>query len=74
MRVNINRDECTSCAACWDEYPEIFEESEVDGLAQIVIRFRTAEDPGKGDIPDDMNEAAKAASEECPAEVILIEA
>ena len=73
MRVTIDREECTSCEACWDEYPEIFEENEDDSLAQIVAKFRIAEDPGQGDVPDDLGETAKSAAEECPAEVIHVE-
>jgi ferredoxin len=73
MRVTIDRAECTSCEACWDEYPEIFEENEDDGLAQIVAKYRVADDPGKGDVPDDLSDAANSAAEECPAEVIHVE-
>ena len=73
MRVTIDREECTSCAACWDEYPEIFDENEDDGLSQIVSKFRISGDPGKGEIPDDLSETAKSAAEECPAEVIHVE-
>ncbi len=73
MRVTIDRDECTSCAACWEEYPEIFEENEDDGMAQIVAKFRVSAAPGKGEVPDGLVETAKSAADECPAEVIHVE-
>ena len=73
MRVTIEREECTSCAACWEEYPEIFEENEDDEFAQIIAKLRVSADPGKGEVPDDLSEAAKSAAEECPAEVIHVE-
>ena len=72
MRVTIDRKECTSCAACWEEYPDIFEEDD-DGIAQIVAKFRASEDPGEGDVPDDLVDDAKSAAEECPAEVIHVD-
>ena len=74
MRVTIDREECTSCAACWDEYPEIFEEDEKDGTARIIVQLRTASDDlGTGEVPNDLLDSAKSAEEECPAEVIHVE-
>ena len=74
MRVTIDREECTSCAACWEEYPEIFEEDEEDGTARIVAKLRTTSgNSGMGEVPADLDDAARAAAEECPAEVIHVE-
>jgi ferredoxin len=74
MRVIIEREECTSCAACWEEYPEIFEEDEADGTARIIAKLRTVEgDPGTGEVPVELDDAARAAADECPAEVIRVE-
>lgn len=73
MRVTIDREECTSCAACWEEYPEIFEEDESDGTARIVAELRAAGDLGTGELPAKLADTARSAAEECPAEVIHVE-
>jgi ferredoxin len=73
MKVTIDRDDCTSCAACWDEYPEIFEENGDDELAQILAKFQVAGDPAKGEVPEDLRDSAQSAADECPAEVIHVE-
>jgi putative ABC transport system permease protein len=36
VKVQIEREECISCAACWDDCPDVFEENMEDGLSQVV--------------------------------------
>ncbi|MGA2762391.1 MAG: ferredoxin [Spirochaetia bacterium] len=37
MKVSIDRKECTSCALCWSDCPDIFEEDPKDGCPVSVI-------------------------------------
>jgi ferredoxin len=47
FRVTIDRDECISCATCWETCPEFFEENPDDGFSQIIEEYRV-DDPGAG--------------------------
>ncbi|MEW5900886.1 MAG: ferredoxin, partial [Acidobacteriota bacterium] len=40
MQVTIERDECISCAACWEECPDFFEQSPGDNLSQVVEKYQ----------------------------------
>ena len=73
MKVSIDRQDCTSCALCWTDCPDVFEEDEKDGWSRIVEKFRTAGDPGRGEVPESFRKAAQAAADECPASVIHVE-
>lgn len=72
-RVTIERDECISCAACWGDCPEVFEENEADGLSQITADYRSGNDPAVGEVPADLEDCAKGAADACPVEVIHVE-
>ncbi|MHB0856467.1 MAG: ferredoxin [Anaerolineae bacterium] len=71
--VTIDRDECISCAACWGDCPEVFEENDDDGLSQIVAQYRTGGDLANGQVPDDLTDCANSAAEACPVEVIHVD-
>jgi ferredoxin len=72
VKVQIERDECISCAACWDDCPDVFEENMEDGLSQVVEDYQVDEDPAVGEIPDDLEECAQDAADACPVEIIQL--
>lgn len=73
MKVTIDRDECTSCAVCWDDCPEVFEENMDDNLSMIVEKFQVGGDLGTGDVPEEHRDAVQDCVDNCPAECIHIE-
>jgi len=36
MKVQIDRDDCTSCASCWGICPDLFEENPKDHFSEIT--------------------------------------
>jgi ferredoxin len=73
MKVSIDRTECTSCALCWTDCPDIFEEDDKDGWSRIVAKFRVGGDLGRGEVPESFRKAAQAAADDCPVSVIHVE-
>jgi ferredoxin len=73
MRVEIDREECIACGACWDDCPEVFEESEADGMSQVVEAYRVDDDPAAGEVPDELEDCVRIAAEGCPVEIIHVE-
>jgi ferredoxin len=73
VKVTIDRDDCISCGLCWDNCPEFFEENEDDGYSQIIKMYRSGDDPGEGEAPDDLEDDVKEAADNCPVEVIHVE-
>ena len=73
MKVIIDRDECISCATCWEVCPQVFEEGPDDGLSQVVKKYRIDNDPGRGEIPEELQSCARDAAEACPVEIIDVE-
>jgi ferredoxin len=73
MNVRIDREECLSCAACWEDCPEVFEENESDGLSQIVAAYQVNRDPAVGQVPVELEECVRTAADGCPVEIIHIE-
>ena len=73
MKVEIDREECIFCGACWEECPEIFEEGEADGTSQIVEAYRVGGDPAVGEVPDELGDCVRAAADGCPVEIIHVE-
>ncbi|HEB10636.1 MAG TPA: ferredoxin [Spirochaetales bacterium] len=61
MKVSIDADLCTGCELCTDSLPEIFEMK--DDLA-IVIQT---------DVPADKEAEVQEATDDCPAEAIIVE-
>ncbi|MBC7236001.1 MAG: ferredoxin [Chloroflexi bacterium] len=72
FRVHIEREECISCAACWSDCPEVFEEGD-DGLSSIVEQYRVGDDLAEGRVPDDLEDCVTSAADGCPVEVIEVE-
>ena len=54
-------DSCTACGLCVDTCPEVFAMG--DDIAEVI----TAE------VPDECEESAQQAADECPVEAIVIE-
>jgi ferredoxin len=73
MKVQIDREECLACGACWDDCPEVFEEDEADGTSRIVEVYRVNGDPAVGEVPDELERCVRTAAEGCPVEVIHVE-
>jgi ferredoxin len=73
MKVEIDRESCTSCAACWEECPELFEESPDDGLSSIVEEHRIGGDLAQGEVPEELEACAQNAADGCPVAVITLE-
>jgi ferredoxin len=60
MKVKI-KDTCTACGLCCDTCPEVFEMG--DDMAMVSV------DP----VPQQYEEAAQQAADECPVQAIVIE-
>ena len=73
MKVQIDREECISCGACWEDCPQVFEEAEMDGLTQITEAYRANGDLGVGQVPDELKECVQTAADGCPVEIIRVE-
>ncbi len=71
MKIHIDRDDCISCAACWDSCPEVFEESPSDGFSQIVAKYQ-AGGIADGEAPADLDACVKEAVDGCPVEIIHV--
>ncbi|HDD33527.1 MAG TPA: ferredoxin [Thermofilaceae archaeon] len=70
--VTIDRDACIADGACVALCPDVFELSEEDGKAQIVSKFRTGSDIGRGEVPGELEDCVKSAAEACPVQIIGI--
>ncbi len=73
MKVRINREECTSCALCWDSCPQVFEENADDGFSQITAKYQVNNDGSRGEVPEDHRDCVEQAAEDCPVEIIHVE-
>jgi ferredoxin len=73
MKVGIDRQECISCALCWTDCPDIFEENGKDGRSSIVEKYRITGDLGRGEVPESFRKPAQAAADDCPVSVIHVE-
>jgi ferredoxin len=61
MKVSIDADLCTGCGLCTDSLPEIFEMK--DDLAVVI----------QADVPADKEAEVQEATDDCPAEAIIVE-
>jgi len=61
MKVKVDRDICTGCELCIDTCPEVFEI--VDDLAKAKVKV----------VPEDLEDSAREAAEDCPVEAIEVE-
>ena len=60
MKVRIE-DTCTACGLCCDTCPEVFEMG--DEMAVVIV----------GEVPEEYQEAAQQAADECPVQSIVVE-
>ena len=72
MKVQIDRDDCTSCASCWGLCPDLFEENPDDHFSQISEPNR-AGSIAEGTVPADLEGCAVEAADACPVQIIHIE-
>ena len=61
MKVKIDPDLCTGDEICVQMCPEVFE---MEGDKAIVI---------KGEVPEDLQDSVREATDSCPSEAIIIE-
>ena len=62
MKAIVDQETCTGCGLCEQTCPEVFEMNDEDKAV------------AKGDaIPEDAQDTAQQAAEECPVEAIKIE-
>jgi ferredoxin len=73
LPVSIDRDECISCAACWETCPEFFEENPDDGWSQVIEQYRTDGDLGQGIAPQELEDCVGDAADGCPVSIIHVE-
>jgi ferredoxin len=73
VKVTIEpRDNCTSCALCWSDCPDIFEEDPKDGFSRIVEKLRVGADVARGEVPESLRPGAQAAADGCPVSIIHV--
>ena len=63
MKVKIIEEDCTGCEECVESCEDIFKMS--DDWDMAVVKVET--------VPADLEDDAKTAAEDCPAEAIVIE-
>lgn len=61
MKAVVDQETCTGCGLCESTCPEVFELSE--DVAEVKV----------DEVPEDSNESAKQAAEDCPVEAISVE-
>jgi ferredoxin len=74
IKVQIDRDECIVCGSCWIDCPQVFEEGPDDALSQIVEQYRVEGDPSRGEVPEELESCVQEAADNCPVEIIHVEA
>jgi len=61
MRASVDEAACTGCGLCADICPEVFE---LDGdVARVIMAV----------IPDDLEECAEDAADDCPVDAIELD-
>ncbi len=61
MKANVDEELCTGCEICTETCPEVFEMKNDKSWVKV------------DEIPEDAEECARQAEEECPEEAISIE-
>jgi ferredoxin len=69
----MRRDECIMCGACRATCPEFFGASPDDDLSQVVAAYRVDNDPGVGQVPEELEGCVEEAAEGCPVGIIRVE-
>jgi ferredoxin len=72
MKVQIDRNDCTSCASCWGLCPDLFEENHEDHFSQITEPNRAGSE-AEGTVPEDLEGCAVESADACPVQIIHIE-
>lgn len=68
VKVSVDKDLCTACALCYDEIPEVYEDSG-NGIAQVK-----AEVGGEGAIIEgDLAQRVLEVNDECPSGALATE-
>ena len=62
MKAVTDRDGCISCGLCAETCPQVFRMAD-DGLAEVYV----------DEIPEEEEDAAAEAAEDCPVNVISVE-
>ncbi len=62
MKAMLDRGGCIGCGLCADTCPEVFRMAE-DDLAEVI----------REDVPDDLEDKAEEARDNCPVSVISLE-
>lgn len=62
MKATIDREGCISCGMCADTCPEVFRMAD-DGFAEVYV----------DKVPEDNEDTAVEAQENCPVSVIAVE-
>jgi ferredoxin len=61
MKAIVDEDLCTGCELCTQTCPDVFEMD--DDVAKVIV----------DEIPEDAEDCAKQAAEECPVEAIKVD-
>ena len=72
MMVNIDRDACVVCEACWETCPEVFVQNSADSWSQIVDQYQVNSDPASGAVPENLKDKVKEAADSCPVTIIHV--
>jgi ferredoxin len=76
MKVWIDQDLCTGDGLCEEICPDVFTLQD-DGIAYVKDDGTVCDNPGgaaqMAQVPVNLEEAVKEASEECPGECIFVE-
>lgn len=62
MEARIDRDACIGCGLCTEICPEVFEMDD-EGIAIVI----------KSPVPQDLEDQAQDAADQCPTDAISIE-
>lgn len=73
MKVAIDRGGCISCAVCWENCPEVFEQNPADMLAQVRPDYRREGLLDRGAVSAEWESCVRAAADGCPVAVITTE-
>ena len=72
MKVQIDRNDCTSCASCWSACPDLFEENPGDHFSEITEANREGSN-AEGNVPGELEGCAVEAADACPVQIIHLD-